>query len=116
MTHWTKLNSMNKKLLYVLLLSWTATLTFAQPGTLDKSYNHKGIKEIIFEQNESNDSVACSILQPDGKLLVVLNGIREYGTFQRTGSLLVRLLANGKPDTSFGLEGKLDLDKVQKGF
>lgn len=70
-------------------------------GTLDSTFNGTGIK--IF--NTAYDRVAAVAVQADGK--IVIAGVR--GQFGRD-FLLLRLLANGAADNSFGTAGAVVTD------
>jgi uncharacterized delta-60 repeat protein/gliding motility-associated-like protein len=83
------------------------TCALAQPGTLDESFNGKGIKEIAFRQNISSDSVVATVLQPDGKLLVAL--VDNAGILPTENAVVIRLNSNGERDNSFGVGGKVNV-------
>lgn len=83
------------------------TGALAQPGTLDESFNGKGIKEIAFRQNISSDSVVATVLQPDGKLLVAL--VDNAGILPTANAVVIRLNSNGERDNTFGVGGKVNI-------
>jgi uncharacterized delta-60 repeat protein len=69
-------------------------------GSLDRSFGSGGTVHMQLED---------LAVQPDGKILVAGSGPRGGGT---GGSVarVTRLLADGKPDPSFGVEGVADVD------
>ena len=90
---------------------------FAQPGTLDATFNEKGIKEISFYQNSSSDSVCATLLQPDGKLLVALVDNAGAGSAPTANAVVIRLNSNGERDNTFGLSGKVNVSvSVKNNF
>ncbi len=103
-------NTMKKQLLRMMLGIGISTYALAQPGTLDESFNGKGIKDFSFMQNRSNDSVTATLLQPDGKLLVAL--VDGYNLDTYTDAQIIRLLPDGSRDNSFGVGGKVSIRKV----
>src|SRR4051794_14333873 len=68
----------------------------AAPGDLDPSFGSGGIVKLL-ESNEESYAEAVTV-QPDGKIVVA--GYEEGST------VVVRLLPNGEPDSSFGVGGK----------
>jgi len=104
-------NTMKKQLLSMMLPvaigMGISTFALAQPGTLDDSFNGKGIKEISFHQNVSSDSVVATVLQPDGKLLLAL--IDNAGILQTANAVVIRLNSNGERDNTFGIGGKVNV-------
>lgn len=106
---------MKTKLYTFLAILGLATTLSAQPGTLDVGFNGKGIKEITFTPNFSSDEITTSILQPDGKLLVVVKGFYGGGV-ERNESTIMRLLPDGSFDQSFGFEGRYSLNTIETGF
>jgi uncharacterized delta-60 repeat protein/gliding motility-associated-like protein len=106
---------MTKKFLGLMLLGMSiSTAVFAQPGTLDDSFNGKGIKEISFHQNISSDSVVATVLQPDGKLLVALVDNAGAGNLPTANAVVIRLKSNGERDLSFGTGGKVNVSHTVK--
>src|SRR4029453_17079427 len=66
-------------------------------GTLDPAFGASGVAQL-----ESDSRVVLSMeVATDGKLLVALAG---------SPARLLRLNPDGSPDSSFGVEGKLDVD------
>ena len=101
---------MKRPLLHLIfaLASLTTTAWAQQPGTLDQSFNGKGIKSVSFLSNIGYDNVTASLLQPDGKLLVAL--ISTQGAPFDTVSYVARFMPDGKEDLSFGVGGKKEMD------
>lgn len=72
---------------------------FTQPGSLDVSFAKNGLGIYTFNQPRTNAYHNFSLLQPDGKLIMV-------GTMGDILSL-VRIKTNGAIDSSFGTDGKI---------
>lgn len=98
----------------LLAMSISGSALAQQPGTLDESFNGKGIKEISFSQNTSSDSVVATVLQPDGKLLVALVDNAGAGNAPTANAVVIRLKSNGALDLTFGLGGKVNVSHVVK--
>jgi uncharacterized delta-60 repeat protein/gliding motility-associated-like protein len=108
---------MKKRLLWILFTTVSATtFSSAQPGTLDESFNGKGVKEFSFIQNTSEDTVAASLLQPDGKLLLAVTGTNNKVNPAYQQGMVLRLLPDGSLDKTFGIEGKVDFQTILKDF
>ncbi len=100
---------MKKQLLLVIFAFAAVAPAWAQqPGSLDASFNGKGIKNVSFVTNTETEAVTASLLQPDGKLLVAY--LSSNGT--DTTSYVSRFLPDGKEDVSFGSGGKKFIDRV----
>ncbi len=84
-------------------------ITTAAPGDLDTSFFQTGKRTVTFTQGSSEGNAI--VVQPDGK--VVIAG-RVNGT--PGGFALVRLVANGNLDSSFGLDGKVITSLNGNGF
>ena len=74
-------------------------------GTIDTGFGTAGKVTVAFDLGGVNfESVADVLIQPDGKILLA-------GTVQRANQdedfAVVRLLADGTPDASFGYQGKV---------
>lgn len=80
------------------LLSLTATYSFAQPGSLDLTFNDSG--KVL---NYGFGVVRATAIQPDGKILV--GG--EIFTTELHAFTIVRYLPDGTVDESFGDNGKV---------
>ena len=68
-------------------------------GMLDPGFGTAGVKTVDFGANETATDV---VVQPDGK--IVVSGYTD------TGELIVRLKADGTPDTDFDIDGKVTLE------
>ena len=68
-------------------------------GTLDPGFGTAGVKTVDFGGSETATDV---VVQADGK--IVVSGYTD------TGELIVRLSANGTPDTDFDGDGKVALE------
>jgi uncharacterized delta-60 repeat protein len=99
-----------------LLLAFHATLALAEPGQLDGNYATSGYDHLALPTNCSEPGVGtCRMkasaiaLQPDGRVVIAADV--DYDTSPQPGipSLnrltLMRRLANGGPDPSFGTNG-----------
>ena len=86
---------------YYLLVAFLVacnTLSFSQPGTLDPSFGALG--KISFAASDSGSYIQSIALQQDGKMILAGFTYHQYNRI-----LLVRLLSNGIPDSSFGIDG-----------
>ncbi|MEO7210083.1 MAG: T9SS type A sorting domain-containing protein [Chitinophagaceae bacterium] len=81
--------------IYFFLLSVCSNKSFSQAGTLDQTFGEGGI--VI---NDSFSPAHASIIQNDGKIIVV-------GTSLTSNVLLWRFNADGSIDESFGFNGKI---------
>jgi len=101
---------MKKQLLSIIIaLTGATTSVYAQqPGSLDATFNGKGIKNFAFVSTLLTEQVTASYLQPDGKLLVAMNA--SAGNTGDTVSYIVRFMPDGKEDVSFGTGGRKELD------
>lgn len=104
------MNTMKKQLLLIVIacMAITSVAWAQQPGSLDASFNGKGMKSFSFAKNTQAENVTASFLQPDGKLLVAM--ISYSGGLFDTTSYIARFLPDGREDLSFGVSGKRDLD------
>ncbi len=98
----------------MLMAMSISTTVFAQPGTLDESFNGKGIKEISFSKNTSSDSVVATALQPDGKLLVALVDNAGAANAPTANAMVIRLKTDGELDITFGIGGKVNVSHTIK--
>ena len=77
---------------------------FQDSGTLDDSFGQNGA--VFISAGLWGDALYAVTLQPDGK--IVATGLAfwggDYGSW-----LIVRLLADGTPDQTFGVEGEVQL-------
>jgi uncharacterized delta-60 repeat protein len=85
-----------------------AIMRFNVDGSLDHSFDGDGKQAINLSADPSGDLLDVAhgvVVQPDNK--IVLGGTVQYGgpAFRR-GFALVRLNADGSPDSSFGTDGK----------
>ena len=93
-----------KPVLLPLLACLPALAFAATDGALDPTFGSNGRATVAFDLGGSKaDSAAGSVLQPDGKLVVVgaatnANGDRDFA--------ITRLLPNGLLDTTFASNGK----------
>lgn len=85
-----------------------AVVRFNTDGSLDSSFGTNGRATTSIGTGLSNDWATCLALQPDGK--IVAAGYSD-GDFA-----VVRYLANGALDTSFGGNGKVVTDAGGGGF
>lgn len=73
-------------------------------GAVDRSFGMNGVVVVKFEEGfDSRVSRIC--VQPDGKL--VLAGVRGPSTLGRGLPALARLDKDGRPDPTFGVDGKV---------
>jgi len=83
-----------------------ATIRFKKNGNVDSSFGTNGwiMSDFGYADQGGADIGESSISQPDGKILVA----GEAGLGQSDNYFgLVRYTKNGKPDNSFGIEGKV---------
>lgn len=90
-----------------------ALTRFTSTGTLDNSF---GIGGKVLAQLESGaDEFGYDVaVQPDGKILAVTTAYYDNGASSKWG--LLRFLANGTPDVSFGGDGKIVIDDTGTAF
>ncbi len=86
------------KHLFLFLLFLFSSKAFSQAGTLDPDFGNGGILTLNIGNRANADAMA---LQPDGK--VVLAGFADVG--RNTRFALMRILPDGSPDPSFGIDG-----------
>jgi len=82
-----------------------ASLTFAQPGTLDPTFSANG-KVITNIGVAPDQDIAAIALQSDGKIVAVGN-LYDFDRFNYNEIAIVRYNTNGRLDKSFGDEGKV---------
>jgi len=83
-----------------------AVTRLAPGGALDTTFGTDGWAFVAFDQGGQLNDVAFAIaVDESGR--IVLSGFFENGNGY--GSAVVRLLANGSPDDSFGAQGKVVL-------
>jgi len=88
-------------LLFTALLCIAFQTIFAQPGTLDLSFNMKGFLYTVFSGQDGGYDIA---LQTDGKIVTVGTSMNSDGVHSIAVS---RLMPNGTPDNTFGNFGKV---------
>jgi uncharacterized delta-60 repeat protein len=88
-----------KKLLFVIAIGLLSLRARTQPGALNKNFGNNGVIETVLGGNGNTLSgyTRNSFVQPDGKILVVV----EF-TF---AVVINRRLANGSIDSSYGKNG-----------
>ncbi len=92
-----------------LFLSSLFSIALGQiPGSLDLSFNKTGQSLFALKANSTEDYASATLLQPDGKLLVA----GYYSSSQNGEAFVTRWLANGKPDPSFGINGKVRISDL----
>ncbi|MDB5272303.1 MAG: large protein [Chitinophagaceae bacterium] len=97
-----------RKLIFTLFLISCFFNCFAQPGTLDASFNSTGINTFSFKQNTSAEHVAGSAADTLGNIYITGS---ETTTF--TIPFVIKVLPNGKLDRTFGTNGKVTLDFLE---
>lgn len=87
-----------------------STNIFAQPGTLDSSFGVNGESKMFINNRPLSASLIA--MQDDGKIIVAGND-GYYSKF-----FLARLLLNGSPDSTFGINGKIitNIDSTQNPY
>ena len=90
-----------KKLIIVLIIGLFTVSIFAADGDLDASFGTGGKVSTDFG-NITSDVATASLIQPDGKLVLV--GVQDAGSQNRLA--LARYNVNGSLDASFGTGGK----------
>lgn len=85
-------------------------MQFNSNGALDVSFGTGGIVRTDFDG--SMDFAYCSVLQPDGK--VVIAG--STGDFEDQNIAMARYLTNGELDSTFGIDGRvvINVDPYQE--
>ncbi|HET6574463.1 MAG TPA: delta-60 repeat domain-containing protein [Fimbriiglobus sp.] len=92
-----------------IVLAGSSRLDFAAArlnadGTLDTTFAGKGVTTVVVSTGGFNaDAARAMAIQPDGR--IVLAGYSDGNAFQYDFAV-VRLNANGTPDTSFGGKGR----------
>lgn len=81
----------------------TSANAFSQAGTLDSSFGVEGLAISSFFENL--DQGRAMVIQPDDKIVVA--GMTYSGTYDFA---LCRFNADGTPDNSFGVDGKVITD------
>ncbi|MDF2456853.1 MAG: large protein [Cytophagaceae bacterium] len=92
---------------FVLVFCTSLFRLYAQPGTLDLTFNGSGIQDRTFLKNLANEDIYDAILQPDGKIIVV--GVQ---TLHKQEGFIARFLPSGQWDNSFGKNGLVLLSKI----
>jgi uncharacterized delta-60 repeat protein len=85
-----------------------AVVRFNVDGSLDSSFGTNGRSAVSIGEGLSNDWPSCIALQSDGKIVVAGYSDGDFA--------VVRLLANGGVDNSFGGSGKVVVDSGSGGF
>jgi uncharacterized delta-60 repeat protein len=80
------------------------TNTTAQPANLDPSFAKNGIGIFSFPITEFDALCQFSVLQADGKIIM--------GGYTNSLYILIRLNADGTTDSSYGTDGKVELNKI----
>ena len=88
---------MKKQLLITIILIIFGFTVFAQPGSLDLSYN-SSYTGLLGDGNEANSSIHISAIQSDGKIIIGGDFTSYNGT---TINRIARLNANGGLDNTF---------------
>ncbi|HEX8249560.1 MAG TPA: FG-GAP-like repeat-containing protein [Pyrinomonadaceae bacterium] len=83
--------------LFILILTFAGQASARTAGALDNSF---GGGDGIAVFNIGNGGITDMVVQPDGKILVAGNG--NPNTF-----VIIRFNADGSPDTTFGMGGKV---------
>lgn len=78
-------------------------IRFLQDGYPDTAFGDQGLVKVNLGQNEFTSGM---VVQDDGKILVT--GRINYGEF--SDIILIRLLSEGKPDSTFGAAGIVSTD------
>lgn len=73
-------------------------------GALDAAFGSGGRLSFNFNPGDRDDIARAVLAQPDGKILVAGEGLREFGDFDIA---VARLNSDGTFDTSFGGDGKV---------
>ncbi len=88
---------------------WSGIITqFTDNGTKDISYGNQGEIRVCRDAYES--FLRAMTLQPDGKL-VTLSDIQPHYDYPIDQLWVERFLTNGQPDSSFGTNGAVIIDK-----
>lgn len=82
-----------------------AIVKYNTDGSLDGSFGVNGKRIYSVDTYEKFDP-SCSVVQPDGKVIV---GGRSYHTASERG-ILLRFLPDGTPDPDFGVNGYIALE------
>jgi uncharacterized delta-60 repeat protein len=90
-------------------LGQLGVLRFNANGTLDVSFGFQGKTSILPADVEANEGLDI-VVQPNGKIGVVCSGTNI--NTQEDESFVVRLLANGRADSTFFGDGYTDLDFI----
>ncbi|MDB5257602.1 MAG: large protein [Chitinophagaceae bacterium] len=102
-----------RKLLFTLFLISCFFKSFAQPGTLDASFNSTGINTFSFKQNISVEHVGASITDTLGNVYIV--GTEFGDAALGTVPFIVKVLPSGKLDPAFGTKGKANISGITSG-
>jgi uncharacterized delta-60 repeat protein len=92
-------------------------LRFNSDGTTDNSFGSSGV--VLTDFGGSTDEAYAVLVQPDGKIVVAGKGMATYTDDPSTYDFAVaRYNANGTPDNTFGVGGKVltDLGSLSSDF
>jgi len=93
-----------RRWLALLAAALITSAASAAPGDLDSSFG-AGFGKVLTAVGSADDAAAAIALQPDGKIVVGGTCYASAAPFQQF--CLVRFLANGAIDTTFGNAGKV---------
>lgn len=90
-----------------------AVLRFNDDGSIDPSFGNDG--RVVIDISNSNDFIYSMALQSDGKLVLAGKTFTDISGGIYSRLLVVRLLANGLPDSSFAGDGIYNFDYSANG-
>lgn len=87
---------------------------FNEDGSPDTTFANSGVAIVPLSPDEGNGSFQEIAMQPDGKLVAAgyAIGLTGTGGYNSNSPAVVRLNANGTPDSAFGTNGKVILPTV----
>ncbi|HEX5154604.1 MAG TPA: T9SS type A sorting domain-containing protein [Parafilimonas sp.] len=95
--------------LFSIFLIFSQAKIFAQPGSLDLTFGDGG-KVITKSPNHEMATGQSIVLQPDGKILMAGSSTDNNMNDPSSDFMLVRYLADGQLDSSFGINGIIITD------